>query len=81
MATGLLEGQALTALASAPLAAGEGRAIKRARQALSIHRQTGQLLGEARTLLILSQALDGDEAAACHREAHQILAEICAPPG
>lgn len=57
----VLQGQALTALAGAELARGErGIAAEHARSALVVHRETGQLPGERRTLALLSRLRGGE---------------------
>ncbi|MGW4399863.1 BTAD domain-containing putative transcriptional regulator [Amycolatopsis nivea] len=51
----MVQGQALTALAGALLARGErGIAADHARSALAVHRETGHLPGERRTMALLS---------------------------
>jgi tetratricopeptide (TPR) repeat protein len=53
----MIEGQAQTALAQALLVAGDQeQAIVVAEEALAVHRETGYLLGEARTLRLLGTA-------------------------
>ncbi|MEV6523887.1 BTAD domain-containing putative transcriptional regulator [Longispora sp. NPDC051575] len=73
----VLEGQALTERARIHLARGESDlAVVDGREAIRIHRTTGHLLGEARTLELLAEAT-GDEDQ--RRTARDILAEIGVP--
>ncbi|WP_412539593.1 BTAD domain-containing putative transcriptional regulator [Longispora sp. K20-0274] len=73
----VLEGQALTERARIHLGRGEADlAVVDAREAIRIHRTTGHLLGEARTLEVLAEAT-GDEGQ--RRMARDILAEIGVP--
>jgi tetratricopeptide (TPR) repeat protein/transcriptional regulator with XRE-family HTH domain len=76
----VLEGDALTALAAAHLRRGcPEEAVAYARRALPVHRETGHLAGEARTLVMLGRALPDGEGA--EREALALFAEIGAPAG
>ena len=79
----LLEGQALTSLASIQLVHGQpDRATESAWQALAIQRDTGHRLGQAHALLVLGHALrtEGADAALAHwQEARALFAEIGTP--
>lgn len=83
----LLEGLAHTALAEIALAAGDSlEAVRQARLALEIHRDTGHRLGEARTLRTLGEAASGADADAYRKQSvrlfHEIgSAEAARPPG
>jgi tetratricopeptide (TPR) repeat protein len=79
----LLEGQALTTIASIQLAQDQRhRAIQLASQALAIQRDTGHRLGQAHTLLVLGHALrtEGADAALPHwQQALALFTEIGTP--
>jgi tetratricopeptide (TPR) repeat protein len=77
---GVLEGQARTVMAATRLAQGQhDEAARHARSALAVHRRTGHRLGEARTLVILGNALREATGAAvarrCWREALELFSE------
>ncbi|MBG0819644.1 tetratricopeptide repeat protein [Planomonospora sp. ID91781] len=83
----LMEGLARTALADIALAAGDRpEAVRQARTALEIHRQTGHRLGEARVLRTLGEAASGADAGSYRNRSvrlfHEIgSAEAARPPG
>ena len=74
----MLQGQALAAV---HLDKGElDLAIRRARQAATIHRETGHGLGEARALLVLGHALrqagDAESAQPCLQRARALFQDV-----
>ncbi|MFI6100410.1 tetratricopeptide repeat protein [Lentzea sp. NPDC051213] len=71
---GLIEGTALTGLASAHLAVDLERALKFAQEAVDLHRRNGCRLGEARSLVVLGHGREG-----AWEEALAIFAEIGVP--
>jgi tetratricopeptide (TPR) repeat protein len=71
---GLIEGTALTALATLHLPGDPERALKFAQDALDLHRRNGCRLGEARSLLVLGHGREG-----AWEEALKIFSEVGAP--